>query len=73
MLYSNGQFVMAKPFYKAPKSASDFGVAELPTSVYDIFQLQYAELGKIDSIPASINVGSVGINCLIGSTIEFEA
>jgi len=61
VLFSNGRFVVAKPLFNKPTSPMDFGVAELSTSVYDIFRLdhnsQWTRLEPVLSIPATLDVG----------------
>ena len=39
-LYRDGQFVVAQPLYTPPTSSSSFGVAELPTSNYEIVSVE---------------------------------
>jgi len=60
-LYCNGDFVMAKPFFTQPKSPSDFGIGELPTSCYDIVEVLTMQDRLVASVGATIDVGAKGL------------
>ena len=59
-LYSNGEFVIAKPFYQKPQSPEDFGIGALPTSTYIIVEVEFGTswVGETKRLPATIDVGN---------------
>ena len=56
-LYSNNEFVVAKPFYTEPTTPYDFGVGAIPTSEYTIIEIiGFDFVYGFKTIPATIDV-----------------